>query len=111
MMEKPSSKTLIWGAILLAIPNTKSTSKMVIKTGAESLMAIKRTLLESTIKKSIKAENPVCIFGRDEDGTVQKSFKDEGIRVELLPGTHHYNSDFNAVGEIIRKDFVSGPRK
>lgn len=61
--------------------------------------------------KQIQGLNPVCIFGRDEDGVVQKSFKDEGIRVELLPGTHHYNSDFNAVGEIIRKDFVSDPRK
>lgn len=55
--------------------------------------------------KGIQALNPVCIFGSEEEESTRKSFTDEGIRIELLPGTHHYNSDFNAISGIILKDF------
>lgn len=58
--------------------------------------------------KSVQALNPVCIFGSEEQESVRKSFSNEGIRVELLPGTHHYNSDFNAISGIILKDFSEG---
>ncbi len=54
--------------------------------------------------KLIKAMNPVCIFGNDEDEEIQKSFSSNGIRTEKLPGNHHYNNDFNAIAAIILKD-------
>ncbi|HEX7585570.1 MAG TPA: AcvB/VirJ family lysyl-phosphatidylglycerol hydrolase [Prolixibacteraceae bacterium] len=55
--------------------------------------------------KLIKSLNPVCIFGDEEDSDIRNSFSSEGIKIETLPGTHHYNNDFNAVAEIILKDF------
>jgi len=55
--------------------------------------------------KQIKAMNPVCIFGTDEDDEIQKSFSAEEIKIEKLPGTHHYNNDYNAITGIILKDF------
>jgi len=55
--------------------------------------------------KQIKAMNPVCIFGTDEDDEIQKSFSAEEIKIEKLPGTHHYNNDYSAIATIILKDF------
>jgi len=55
--------------------------------------------------KQIKAMNPVCIFGSDEDEDTQKSFTANEIRIAILPGTHHYNNDYNAITEVILKDF------
>ena len=55
--------------------------------------------------KQIKAMNPVCIFGNDEDEEIQKSFSADEIRIEKLPGNHHYNNDYGAITEIILKDF------
>ncbi|HNX55955.1 MAG TPA: AcvB/VirJ family lysyl-phosphatidylglycerol hydrolase [Prolixibacteraceae bacterium] len=56
--------------------------------------------------KTIQALNPVCIFGTEEEGATRKAFSDEGIRVEMLPGNHHYSSDFNAISGVIMKDFA-----
>lgn len=64
-----------------------------------------------TEMKRIQAMNPVCIFGNEEEETVRKSFDNEGIRIELLPGTHHYNSDFEAISGIILKDFAGAKIK
>jgi type IV secretory pathway VirJ component len=55
--------------------------------------------------KQIKAMNPVCIFGNEEDGEIQKPFLANGVRIEKLPGTHHYNNDYGAITAIILKDF------
>ena len=55
--------------------------------------------------KQIKAMNPVCIFGSDEDEDTQKSFSSNEIRIEILPGNHHYNNDYNTITEVILKDF------
>lgn len=55
--------------------------------------------------KEIKAMNPVCIFGNEEDGDIQKSFSTNEIRIEKLPGNHHYNNDYSAITAIILKDF------
>lgn len=55
--------------------------------------------------KQIKAMNPVCIFGADEDEDLQKTFSTNGIRIETLPGNHHYNNDYNAITTIVLKDF------
>ena len=55
--------------------------------------------------KQIKAMNQVCIFGNDEGSDVRNIFSTANIKVETLPGNHHYNNDFNAVADIILKDF------
>ncbi len=55
--------------------------------------------------KQIKALNPVCIFGNDEDEEIQKSFSVNEIRIEKLSGNHHYNNDYSAIVAIILKDF------
>ena len=55
--------------------------------------------------KQIKSMNPVCIFGDEEDSDIRDAFSSEGIRIETLPGTHHYKNDDNAVANIIIKDF------
>ncbi len=58
--------------------------------------------------KQIKTMNPVCIFGNDEDEEIQKSFSDSEIKIEKLPGNHHYDNDYNAITTIILKDFKPG---
>ena len=55
--------------------------------------------------KQIKQMNPVCIFGSDEDDETQKSFSSNEIKIEMLPGNHHYNNDYNTITEVILKDF------
>jgi type IV secretory pathway VirJ component len=55
--------------------------------------------------KQIKAMNPVCIFGDDEDDDIKKSFSTNEIRIETLPGNHHYNNDYSSITAIILKDF------
>ena len=55
--------------------------------------------------KQIKAMNPVCVFGNDEDEETLKAFSGNEISIEKLPGNHHYNNDYNAITAIILKDF------
>jgi type IV secretory pathway VirJ component len=57
--------------------------------------------------KLIKPMNPVCIFGDEEDSDIRNVFSAAEIKVVTLPGNHHYDNDFNAVAEIIFKDFVT----
>jgi type IV secretory pathway VirJ component len=52
--------------------------------------------------------NPVCIFGSKEDAKLKKQFFIKGIRIESLPGEHHYNNDYNAIAGIMLKDFLNG---
>ncbi len=56
--------------------------------------------------KKIKLLNPVCIFGDEEDVEVRKHFALTGTKIKLLPGSHHYDNNFNAVAAIILKDFL-----
>jgi type IV secretory pathway VirJ component len=55
--------------------------------------------------KLIKAMNPVAIFGNDENEDIQKLFSSNEIRIEKLPGNHHYNNNYQAITEVIFKDF------
>jgi len=57
--------------------------------------------------KLISALKPVCVFGSKEDADLQKLFLDKGFKVENLPGEHHFNNDYNAIAEIILKDFTT----
>ena len=44
----------------------------------------------------------VCIFGKDEDSETPKLFREAGATIRLLPGSHHYDNDFEAItNEII----------
>jgi type IV secretory pathway VirJ component len=55
--------------------------------------------------EKIKSLNPVCIFGIEEDKELRNCFSESGIKVETLPGNHHYENNFKAIAEIICKDF------
>lgn len=55
--------------------------------------------------KKIKAFNPVCFFGNEEDPTIRNRFSEAGIKTVELPGSHHYNNDFNKIAESIFKEF------
>ena len=55
--------------------------------------------------RKITSLNPVCIFGNEEDADARKKFTMKGVRVEILPGSHHYSSDYNAITTIVLKDF------
>ncbi len=57
--------------------------------------------------KQILPLNPICIFGDEENKDLQKEFSLPGIRIEILPGNHHYDNNFNAVADIIIKDFLN----
>jgi type IV secretory pathway VirJ component len=59
--------------------------------------------------EKISSLNPVCIFGIEENMELRNHFSMNGIKVETLPGNHHYNNDFSALSTIIIKDF-SGDR-
>ena len=55
--------------------------------------------------KKIKSLNPVCVFGNEEDAESRNHFAQAGIKVETLPGNHHYNNDYSGMALIIHKDF------
>ncbi len=55
--------------------------------------------------KRIKEFNPVCVFGSEEDSSMRNHFTDSGIKMEILPGSHHYNNDYAALAEIVLKKF------
>jgi type IV secretory pathway VirJ component len=51
--------------------------------------------------RKISLDHPTCLFGASEDGTIPEKFKSKGIKVQLLPGSHHYNEDYAAVSKAI----------
>lgn len=55
--------------------------------------------------KRISDLKPVCIFGSKEDVELQRIFINKELKVENLPGEHHFNNDYNAISEIILKNF------
>ena len=56
--------------------------------------------------KKINTLNPICVFGEEEEPVVRNHFSEAGIKIKTLPGTHHYNNDFNALAESILKSFL-----
>jgi type IV secretory pathway VirJ component len=58
--------------------------------------------------KKILSLNPVCIFGNEEDIELRKQFSKIGVKIETLPGSHHYDDDYNALATVICKDFLHG---
>lgn len=59
--------------------------------------------------KKISFLNPVCIFGNEEDTELRKHFSMTGIKVQILPGSHHYDNDYNSIVNIIIKDLLIKP--
>lgn len=57
----------------------------------------------SEIKK-IKSYNPICFFGDEEDAATRNRFSEAGIKTIALPGSHHYNNDYNKIAESILKE-------
>jgi type IV secretory pathway VirJ component len=58
----------------------------------------------SELKKSA-AKNIICIFGEEEDSEDHGLFKAAGATIKLIPGTHHYNNNFNAISNEIINSF------
>jgi len=58
--------------------------------------------------KKILSLNPVCIFGNEEDIELRKHFSISGVRIETLPGSHHYDNDYNALATVIYRDVLHG---
>jgi type IV secretory pathway VirJ component len=54
--------------------------------------------------QKIKSLNPVCIFGDEEDNELREHFLEAGSKIEILPGSHHYSNDFNAMSAVILKN-------
>lgn len=54
--------------------------------------------------RKIKQLNPVCIFGTEEAADFQNVLSKEDIKTEVLPGSHHYNNDFEAISTLILKN-------
>jgi type IV secretory pathway VirJ component len=56
--------------------------------------------------KLITSLNPVCIFGTGEDVELRDAFTLKGVKVETLPGAHHYDNDYSAVVAVVFKDYL-----
>lgn len=54
--------------------------------------------------KKIKAYNPVCFFGTEEDSETRNRFSESGIKTIEIPGSHHFNNDYNKLAESIFKE-------
>ncbi|CAA9194374.1 AcvB/VirJ family lysyl-phosphatidylglycerol hydrolase [Flavobacterium collinsii] len=54
--------------------------------------------------KKVKSYNPICFFGDEEDAATRNKFSESGIKTIELPGSHHYNNDYNKVAESILKE-------
>lgn len=46
-------------------------------------------------------EEVLCLFGHDEDNSVETKLTQAGIRVVNLPGGHYYDHKYDAVAEVI----------
>lgn len=61
--------------------------------------------------KKIKPYNPVCFFGNEEEETIRKRFSEAGIKIVDLPGSHHYNNDYNKIAESIFNELKQTKRE
>lgn len=59
----------------------------------------KYDVLAELIKSSYN--NVVCIFGEEENADSHKLFKAAGATIKLLPGSHHYDNNFNVISNEI----------
>lgn len=59
--------------------------------------------------KKLSWIKPVCAFGKGEDKNIRKNFLTSGLRIEILPGKHHYDDKFSRVANVILNDFPTNP--
>lgn len=52
-------------------------------------------------EKKIGNFEPLCCFGQDEDAATAEAFKKKGIRILILPGSHHFNDNYTLVATRI----------
>ncbi len=58
------------------------------------------------VRKS-SPEHILCIFGKEEESEMPTKFKYAGAGIRFLPGSHHYDNDFNAIANEIITSFHS----
>lgn len=46
---------------------------------------------------------PVCIFGDEEEESTKLNFIRAGAEIMVLPGSHHYNNDFEKLSNVLYK--------
>ncbi|MCB0850557.1 MAG: virulence factor, partial [Bacteroidetes bacterium] len=46
---------------------------------------------------------PVCIFGDEEEESTKLNFIRAGAEIVVLPGSHHYNNDFEKLSNVLYK--------
>jgi type IV secretory pathway VirJ component len=56
----------------------------------------------------LKSQHTVCIFGNEENSEMRNHFTEAGIRIETLPGNHHYDNDYYRAASVIFKDQSPG---
>lgn len=52
--------------------------------------------------KQLKPLKTVCLFGDEESVELRNCFANAGIKVSVLPGSHHFNDNYKAVATIIK---------
>jgi len=45
----------------------------------------------------------LCVFGSDEDHSITSKFRETNSKIEILPGGHHFNNDFQSISDRIIK--------
>jgi len=55
--------------------------------------------------KKIQKIKVLALFGDEEPEDEVQDFRDIGLTIETIPGSHHYNNDVNAVVAAICKHF------
>ena len=56
--------------------------------------------------KKLQNITVVALFGNEEPAEDISSFRATGAKIEVIPGSHHYNNDVNAVVEAIAPHFL-----
>ena len=51
--------------------------------------------------KSSDYKNFIAFFGSDESKSKQEAFQQAGIKVEILPGSHHFGSEYEKLADLI----------
>ncbi|MCX6220008.1 MAG: hypothetical protein NTZ69_03375 [Bacteroidia bacterium] len=53
--------------------------------------------------KSIDARKTTIFFGSDESIDLQQTFQKTGAKVQIVPGNHHFDDDYEALAEMLVK--------
>ncbi|WP_211480952.1 AcvB/VirJ family lysyl-phosphatidylglycerol hydrolase [Arcticibacter eurypsychrophilus] len=56
-------------------------------------------------EQKIKAFHPICYFGQQEDAETAELFKKAGIKVGMIPGSHHFDNNYSLIASRI-SDFL-----